>query len=97
MPLPGGCYKGKPFLTRREAGKGAACYCTRTLTDDLARDVVVAVLNKEGMAMREEPLESLVGMTRGLYVIIVNYGNEPEERLVVRPCLVAHPIKSVPD
>lgn len=61
------------------AGKGAACYCTRTLTDDLARDVVVAVLNKEGMAMREELPESVVRMTRGPYVIIANYGNEPEE------------------
>ena len=79
LPLPSGCYKGKPFLTRRGAGKGAAYYCTRTLTDDLARDVVVEVLKKEGVPMCEELPLSVVRMTRGPYVIIVNYSNELQE------------------
>lgn len=73
-----GCFKDKPLLTRRDAGKGAAYYCTRTLDLDTAREVAATVMAREGVAMREELPPGVARMTRGKYAIVVNYNAEPK-------------------
>jgi len=73
----GGCFKGAPLLTRKSSGKGAAYYFTRTTDTDLARELVATVLAREGVAMREELPVCVSRMTRGDYVIAVNYNAEP--------------------
>ena len=75
----GGCFMKKPLLTRQANGRGVAWYCTRTLDEETAGKVVKTVLGREGVAMRELLPVGVSRMTRGKYVIYVNYTPEPAE------------------
>jgi len=72
------CFKGFPLLTCKRNGKGAAYYFTRTADVDLARQLVAAVLPREGVKLREELPTRVVRLVRGPYVILVNYTDEPQ-------------------
>lgn len=77
-PLEGTCFRGKPYLTRNAAGKGSAWYVTQVPTRDMCRGLVADILPRAGVALREELPDSVFRLTRGNYVIVVNYTTEPQ-------------------
>ena len=73
MRLEDTCFKGRPLLTRRAAGKGAAYYYMRVPDPAMARVLVAEVLGREGITMREPLPDGVSRVERGGYVIIVNF------------------------
>jgi beta-galactosidase len=73
MRLEDTCFRGRPLLARRAAGKGAAYYYTRVPDLDMARALVAEVLGREGVAMREPLPDGVSRVERGRYVVVVNF------------------------
>ena len=76
--LEGTCFRGSPYITRNEVGKGSAWYVTQVPTGEMCRGLVADVLSCEGVAMREEMPAGVVRMERSGYVIVVNLLSTPQ-------------------
>ena len=76
--LEGTCFRGSPYITRNEVGKGSAWYVTQVPTDEMCRGVVDDVLSREGVAMREETPAGIVRMERSGHVVIVSLVSTPQ-------------------
>lgn len=76
--LDGTCFKGKSYLTRNAAGKGSAWYVTQVPTRDMCRDLVTDILPRAGVVLREELPDCVYRLTRGGYVIVVNFTKESQ-------------------
>jgi beta-galactosidase len=91
--LEGTCFKGRPWLTRREVDKGSAWYVTQVPTRDMCRELVTTILPRAGVPLREELPDGVFRLTRGDYVIVVNFTMSPQTIAAEEGvCLLGDPV-----